>query len=274
MLLSAAPTQIQLAFANGDLAKTNPIPIPSQISITPGRASFTDGFPPVCAQPVSSGGVPPFKSDMDGILFMLSGIDLWMSAGAGFPYSSGFSTAIGGYPKGSRVLMASGVGYWLSIVDSNTTDPDTGGAGWIPFGTRAAASVYASVQQTLATGNSKVLWNTVEFDAYGQWNSGSSRFQALWAGNYRFSGLIYLPAAAGQYLSAMIYKNGALAKQCSQFPQVSDSALSYPFDAVISCAVGDYLEAFMNISQTAVLAGPNSGSSEPYVYGQIEFLGA
>lgn len=272
MELSAAPTQIQLAFANGDSAKTNPVPVASQIGVQAGRASFTDGFPPLCAQPVTSGGVPPFKSDMDGILFMLSGVDLWASAGAGFPYSSGYSTAIGGYPKGARVLMASGAGYWLSIADNNITDPDTGGAGWIPFGTRAAASVYASAQQTLATGNSKVLWDTVEFDTYGQWSAGSSRFQALWAGKYRFSGSIYLPAAAAQYLSAMIYKNGALAKQCAEFPQASDSALSYAFDGVISCAVGDYLEAFMNISQTAVLAG-QSGSNEAYVYGQIEYLG-
>lgn len=272
MQLSSAPAQIQLAFANGDSGKTNPIPVPSQISVQAGRASFTDGFPPVCAQPITSGGVPPFKSDMDGILFMLSGIDLWASAGAGFPYSSGYSTAIGGYPKGARVLMASGAGYWLSITDNNVTDPDTGGAGWIPFGTKATASVYASAQQTIATGNNKVLWNTVEFDTYGQWNSGSSRFQALWAGKYRFSGSIYLPAAAAQYLSAMIYKNGALAKQCSDFPQVSDSALSYPFDAIISCAIGDYLEAFMNVSQTGVLAG-QSGSNQAYVYGQIEYLG-
>jgi hypothetical protein len=132
--------------------------------------------------------------------------------------------------------------------------------------------VYASAQQTLATGNSKVLWDTVEFDTYGQWSAGRSRFQALWAGKYRFSGSIYLPAAAAQYLSAMIYKNGALAKQCAEFPQASDSALSYALDGVISCAVGDYLEAFMNISQTAVLAG-QSGSNEAYVYGQIEYLG-
>lgn len=270
MQLSDAPIQIQLPFANGDGAKTNPIPVPSQISITPGAASFTDGFPPLCATPVSSGGIPPSKADMDGILFMLSGLDLWASAGAGFPYNSAYQTAIGGYPKGARVLRASGRGYWFSTVDNNMTDPDTGGAGWVPD--FAASSVYASAQQTLATGNSKVLWDTVEQDTLGIWNAGSHRFQAPWAGLYRLSGSIYLPAPAGQNLSAAVYKNGTLAKLCSQFPQVSNVPLSYPFNAAVLCAVGDYLEVFMDVPTTAVLAG-QSGSNEAYVYGQIEFMG-
>ena len=130
MQLTNAPSQIVIPFANGDAAKTNPIPVPSQQGITPGAASFTDGFPPLCATPVTSGGVPPSKADMDGILYMLSNIDLWMCAGAGFPYNATFSAAIGGYPKGARVLMASGNGYWVSTVDNNTSDPDTGGTGW------------------------------------------------------------------------------------------------------------------------------------------------
>lgn len=131
MLLSSAPAQLVLPWGNSDSSKTSPIPVPSQIGVTPGAASWTDGFPPLCATPVTSGGVPPAKADMNGSLFQMSAIDVWYSAGAGFPYNSGFSTAIGGYPKGARVLMASGLGYWRSTVDNNTTDPDTGGAGWV-----------------------------------------------------------------------------------------------------------------------------------------------
>lgn len=271
MQLSSAPVQIQLPFANGDGSKTNPVPVPSQIGITPGAASFTDGFPPLCATPVNSGGIPPSKADMDGILFMLSNVDLWTSAGAGFPYSSVYQTAIGGYPKGSRVLRANGFGYWFSTVDNNMTDPDTGGAGWVPD--CAASSVYASAQQTLAMGNSKVLWDTVKQDSLGLWDATDKRFVAIWPGLYRLSGSIYLPAPAAQNLSAMVYKNGALVKLCSQFPQVSNVPLSYPFDAVVLCAAADYLETFMNVSQTGVLAG-QSGSNQAYVFGQIEFLGS
>lgn len=270
MQLSNAPVQIQLPFANGDSGKTNPIPVPSQIPITPGAASFTDGFPPLCATPVTSGGIPPSKADMDGILFMLSGVDRWVSAGAGFPYSSVYQTAIGGYPKGSRVLRAAGNGYWISTTDNNVTDPDTGGAGWVPDS--AASSVYASAQQTLASGNSKVLWDTVEEDTLSLWDAGNKRFKALWPGLYRLSGSVYLPAPDGQNLAVMVYKNGTLAKQCSQFPQVSNVPLSYPFDAIVLCAAGDYLETFMNIPTTGVLAG-QVGSNQAYVFGQINFLG-
>lgn len=272
MLLSGAPTQLVLPWGNGDGSKTNPIPVPSQTGITPGAASWTDGFPPLCATPVSSGGIPPSKADMNGGMFEMSAVDVWMSAGAGFPYNSGFSTAIGGYPKGARLVNAAGTGYWRSIADNNTTDPDTGGAGWVPDSMRAAASVYASAQQTLASGNVKVLWDTVEQDTFGLWDATDKRFAAPWAGFYRLSGGIYLPSAGAQNLGAMVYKNGALAKQCTQFPQVSDVALSYPFDAVILCAVGDYLETFMDVSATSILAG-QSGSNQAYVYGQIEYMG-
>jgi hypothetical protein len=131
MLLASAPAQLVLPWGNGDSSKTNPIPVPSQIGVLPGAASWTDGFPPLCAMPVTSGGVPPAKADMNGGLFQMSAVDVWMCAGGGFPYSATFSAAIGGYPLGARVLMASGLGYWRSVVDGNTTNPDTGGAGWV-----------------------------------------------------------------------------------------------------------------------------------------------
>jgi hypothetical protein len=130
MILANAPQQIVEAWATGDATKTNPIPVPSQIGTTPGAASYTDGFPPLCATPIASGGIPPSKADMNGILFQMSGVDVWACAGGGFLYNSAFSAAIGGYPKGARVLMASGNGYWVSTVDNNVSDPDTGGSGW------------------------------------------------------------------------------------------------------------------------------------------------
>jgi len=130
MELANAPSQLVEAWAAGDSSKTNPIPVPSQQGVTPGAASWTDGFPPLCAEPIASGGIPPSKADMNGGLYQMSAVDVWMCAGGGFPYNSAFSASIGGYPKGARVLMASGNGYWVSTADNNVTDPDTGGAGW------------------------------------------------------------------------------------------------------------------------------------------------
>ena len=148
MQLANAPAQLVEAWANGDSTKTNPIPVPSQIGITPGAASWNDGFPPLCATPAASGGIPPSKSDMNGGLFQMSAVDVWMCAGGGFPYSSAFQTAIGGYPKGARVLMASGAGYWVSTVDNNMTDPDTGGAGWASDDSNAITALTGDVTAT------------------------------------------------------------------------------------------------------------------------------
>ncbi len=273
MQLSNAPAQIVLPWASGDSTKTNPIPVPSQIGVTPGAASYTDGFPPLCATPVASGGIPPNKADMNGGLFQMSAVDVWMCAGAGFPYSSAFSTAVGGYPKGSRVLMASGSGYWRSAVDSNVTDPDTGGAGWVPDTPGSAvASVYASAQQTIATPGGTIQFDTVEFDPLGMWNTGGHVFTALWAGLYRLTGSVMLSAPSGQLFATSVYHNGAFAKQCFQAPQVSDGNLTLPFGAVVSLAAGDTITAFLVVPSVSVSAG-QVGSNQAYVFAQLEWLG-
>ena len=269
MQLSSAPSQLVLPWANG--GTKNSIPVPSQIPITPGAASWTDGYPPLTSIDPTSGGVPPARADLNGGLFSMSAVDVWMSAGAGFPYSSAFSTAVGGYPQGSRVLRATGLGYWLSTTDNNTTDPDTGGAGWIPD--RAVSSVYASAQQTIASGTSKVIYDTVAFDALSQWDAADHRYVAKWPGFYRLNGSLYLPSSAAQNLATYIYKNGSLAANCFGYPQVSDAVLSLPFHAIINCAVGDYLEVFMLADGTSTLVGSSSSGNEPLVYAQLEYLG-
>ncbi len=83
--------------------------------------------------------------DMNGGLYQMSAVDVWMCAGGGFPYNATFSAAIGGYPKGGRVLMASGLGYWVSTVDDNLTDPDTGGAGWATVDTNGITALTGDV---------------------------------------------------------------------------------------------------------------------------------
>ena len=147
MQLSNAPAQIVEAWATAG-SKTNPIPVPSQVGITPGAASWTTGFPPLCDTPLLSGGIPPSMQDMNGGLYQMSAVDVWMCAGGGFPYNSAFSASIGGYPKGARVLMASGNGYWVSTTDNNVTDPDTGGAGWASANENAITALTGDVSAT------------------------------------------------------------------------------------------------------------------------------
>src|SRR5215468_615655 len=77
------------------------VPIPSQIGIQDGAASYTTGFPPDCFQPTSAGGVPPFGADMNGVLFQATGWNRWFAAGGPIKFDSAFSAAIGGYPQGT-----------------------------------------------------------------------------------------------------------------------------------------------------------------------------
>jgi microcystin-dependent protein len=113
---------------------TCPIPIPTQTGISPGRASWTDGFPPITFLPAGAGGIPPFGQDFNGVLCQISGWVRWANAGGPVGYDNSFSTSIGGYPKQS-VLTVSGVpgAYWFSQVDNNTSNPDAGGANWLEY---------------------------------------------------------------------------------------------------------------------------------------------
>jgi hypothetical protein len=136
---AANPTYIKL-----------PIPVPSQISTTINSASFTDGFPPNTMTPEASGGLPFFGQEMNGILWMISAYCANFAAGALSPYNATLSADISGYPVGVVLVNANGDGLWINQVSGNTTDPDTGGAGWLPAaGVGAAAQALASSNVTL-----------------------------------------------------------------------------------------------------------------------------
>lgn len=130
MQLSDKPSQLTIPFANSGTRTA--IPTPSQIGITAGAASLTDGFPPLTRTPIAAGGVPPSGADMNGILYQMSAADRWANVGGGYPYDSTYATAIGGYPKGARLVRTDGIGYWLNTTDNNATDPESGGSGWVP----------------------------------------------------------------------------------------------------------------------------------------------
>lgn len=269
MQLADAPVKIVLPFAAD--GNKNVIPVPTQIPVTPGAASWTDGFPPLTMADPVDGGVGPSGLDFNGVFNALSALALWANAGAGFIYDASFATTVGGYPVGARVLRADHSGYWLNTLDGNTSDPDTGGAGWVIDGARATSSVFASAQQTLAVGNSKIMFDSVEFDS-GLFDAVNKRFVASQAGKYRMSGAVFIAAPAGQNFASQIWRNGALAKSCLVIPQVSNVDLALTFDAIINCAAGDFLEAYLVVTQTPVTAG-QVGNNEPYVFAQCEFLG-
>lgn len=140
MLSSGIPAKFPIIWG-ASAAYINAIPTTSQIGINNGFASLPDGFVPLNQTPVAAGGVPPRIQDLNGILNELSAWSQWYQAGGPLPYDSTFQSAVGGYPGGAVVGSVTTAGtYWRSTADNNTTNPDTGGAGWVNF----FAPVFAS----------------------------------------------------------------------------------------------------------------------------------
>jgi hypothetical protein len=128
MQTSNKPALIPVPFADTGTKNV----IPTNPPATPGLASLQLGFPPVTMIALPAGGIPPEGADFNGILNLISAASRWSQAGGGYTYDSDFATAIGGYPKGSVLVNTAGDGFWISLVDNNTADPDAGGAGWVP----------------------------------------------------------------------------------------------------------------------------------------------
>lgn len=136
MLISDLPTRFNIPFGNSAAGPDiRPIPEASQIGITAGAASLTDGFPPACFVPPGAGGTPPWGADFNGLLKQITLWNRWQAAGAPAVYDATFSTAISGYPKGT-VLNGTTTGLlWYSLVDNNTVDPNAGAsANWLAIG--------------------------------------------------------------------------------------------------------------------------------------------
>ncbi|MHC0506496.1 pyocin knob domain-containing protein [Achromobacter aegrifaciens] len=139
MQASNAPIKSAVPFAESGTKNT--IPVASQIGVTPGAASFADGFPPLTMTPLAAGGVPPYGADFNGILNFLSTAIRWSQAGANYRFDAAFSAAVGGYPKGAILAASSGTGSrWLNLMEDNTADPDAGGGGWVALGAGLATN--------------------------------------------------------------------------------------------------------------------------------------
>lgn len=153
MKISAIPSKFAVAWASSaSPSYIRAIPLGSQVGITGGAASLTDGFPPLNFLPVGSGGIPPFGQDMNGILKQITQWSQWQNAGGLVTFDPSFSTAIGGYPFGALLAGTTAGVAWLSTVDDNTSDPDTGGANWINIGAQSS-----SIMVGVDTGSANVV---------------------------------------------------------------------------------------------------------------------
>lgn len=95
-------------------------------------ASISGGYPPIVMTSELAGGKPPLGQDENGFLFLISSHTFFTQCGQLYQFSAPLAAAITGYALGAILGMADGTGAWLNVVDGNTTNPDTGGAGWVP----------------------------------------------------------------------------------------------------------------------------------------------
>jgi hypothetical protein len=191
MLRSAVPPSFPIPFASSAGAGfIRAIPQASQIGITNGAASLTDGFPPLNFTPIAAGGVPPFGEDFNGLMNQVTLWNQWQEAGGPIIYNGTFQTAVGGYANGAIVQSAILPGkLWMSSVDNNMTNPDTLGANWtsppgvLPTGS-PIASFSATVLPNCVLANGQTIGNTGSGGTTGPTGLASATafflFVALW----------------------------------------------------------------------------------------------
>lgn len=91
-----------------------------------GSASYQTGFPDETMTPIASGGKPPSGKDMNGVLHDLSGHIVYQNAGNRYPFNAELAEKIGGYAKGAVVMNDAGDTEYISLVDGNKTNPNSG----------------------------------------------------------------------------------------------------------------------------------------------------
>jgi hypothetical protein len=152
-MLTTPPVVVEPFAINGN---KNAIPVPSQIGIVPGAASFNDGFPPQTMIPLTSGGVPPSGLDFNGIFYMLSAHTAWLQGGGQYSWDADFVANNTGYAAGAILQSAvTPTRFYLCTVDDTANDPDSSLTGWLPF---SIASTPTELQTaTLAAGTTATL---------------------------------------------------------------------------------------------------------------------
>lgn len=84
-MLINQPAILPGAFAAGGDKNT----IPATNDGLSGLASIEKGFPPICQQPLASGGLPPQRADFNGILYLFSQFLLFAQNGGVYAYNNG-----------------------------------------------------------------------------------------------------------------------------------------------------------------------------------------
>ena len=105
-------------------------PIPQNSNNTTGAAGYDKGFPDITMTPPEAGGIPPAGQDFNGIFYEVTKILRYIQAGGRPTFSATLAAEIGGYPKGALVLGSDGIAIYTNRLESNSSNPNSGGSGW------------------------------------------------------------------------------------------------------------------------------------------------
>lgn len=238
-----SPDRIPLPWADGAVAPyVNDIPTGSQVGVTNGAASFTDGFPPLNFVPIAAGGYPPRGADANGILRQITAGLQWLQAGVISSFDQDFADVIGGYPQDAVLKSNQYPGLlWTSLVDDNVADPDSGSADWLPFNRwRLTSDITLYVNGTTGSNSNDGLGPTTPFQTITKACSVVQSFLDLAGFTVR------VRIAAGSYsepvsLAGRVIGVGSAGAQSVIF-QASDGAVNIttvsPFDGAVLATQG------------------------------------
>lgn len=284
MQLSSIPAKFTVPWASGAGGSyIRTIPTPSQIGVTNGAASFTDGFPPMTFLPVGSGGTPPFGQDFNGILNEVTAWNQWQQAGGPIRYDSVFQTAVGGYPNGAVVASVTYPGgYYISTLDNNTNglvDNATSQTGWtyafLTTGGSSIAAVVRAIPALIATANSSagqsIAANTnvtmnsgfstgVNTFANSTMSGGAFTVGTGEAGTYLISGACHLPTAVDNVF-LNLSKNGSVVPAFSQQIAATNIIQNCNVVGFAQLSVGDIITLQVQQQNTGNSAETVNGNS-------------
>lgn len=104
----------------------NNIPAERNGGLAQEAATYAEGFPSITMTPISVGGKPPSGKDMNGVLYEISAHTVWQNQGGRYRFDQAFCDAIGGYPKGAVLISDTLDTEYISLVDANTHNPNSG----------------------------------------------------------------------------------------------------------------------------------------------------
>lgn len=233
---------------------TSPIP---DTTAAP-AASQQLGFPPATSVPVAGGGTPPNIDDFNGVFQYVTAWVQWQQAGGPIQYDSVLSASIGGYPQGTMLQTNPFGGFWLSLVNNNTSDPDTGGANWVSWPPHGSQAFTSSGTFTVPPGVYSIdgeVWGGGGGGG-GTWGAGSVSLAGAGGGYTRFR----LAVVPGQNIPIVVGAGGTAGAANSGSPTSGGTGGSSSANGTIVATGGGGGPGALNgIATGSVPGGVGSG---------------